>query len=94
LRVSRYQKVGFLGILLGSPFALIGLIFMLRGKVGVGLPFLLLGLAPFLSGAVAGRKAASPADDRGTQPPASAGGEPAEPGEAADAGGGATSRDV
>jgi hypothetical protein len=55
--VARCKNAGSLGILLGSPFALLGLIFLLRGKVGVGLPFVLLGLAPALSGAVAGRKA-------------------------------------
>jgi hypothetical protein len=63
VRVARNEKRGLVGILLGSPFALLGLIFLLGGKVGVGLPFLLLGLAPAVLGAATGRHAASPADD-------------------------------
>jgi hypothetical protein len=86
--VARSKNAGFLGIMVGSPFAFLGLIFLLRGKVGVGLPFLLLGLIPISSGAVAGRKATSPAGDQATQPPASLDAKPAEPGAAADGGAG------
>ena len=83
--MARSKNPRLLGLLLGSPFAFLGLVFLLGGKVGVGLPFLLLGLAPALAGAAAGRKAAPPADDPPGRPTAD--GEPAEPGVAADGGG-------
>lgn len=86
-RVARYKSSGFLRLLLGSPFAFLGLIFLLKGKVGVGLPFLLLGLASVGSGAVAGRKADPPAGDPGTELGPGSGGEHAEPGAAAEGGG-------
>lgn len=63
-QMARRNRTGLIGLLLGSPFALLGVIFLLSGKVGVGLPFLLLGLAAAGSGAVAGRSTPAPAADQ------------------------------
>ena len=52
----------YLGIVIGSPFLFIGIVFMLTGKVGVGLPFVMLGLVPVLSKIAAARKPDSPED--------------------------------
>jgi hypothetical protein len=75
--VTQPKRVGLLRMLLGSPFALLGVVFLLSGKVGVGLPFLLLGLASVGSGAVASQRPAPPAGDPVTETAPISGDEPA-----------------
>lgn len=65
--MTGHQKTGLLGVLLGSPFALLGLIFLLRGKVGLGISFLLLGLGSVASGTAVRRRAGTPTTDCGDQ---------------------------
>ncbi|MDX2036231.1 MAG: hypothetical protein SFX72_06235 [Isosphaeraceae bacterium] len=56
------KNPGLIGLLFGSPFALIGLIFLMRGRFGVALPFLMLGVVPALAGTAIGRKAGTAQD--------------------------------
>lgn len=68
--MAKDTKIG-LGIgIAGFPLAVLGLIFLIGGNVGVGLPFLASGLGFIVMGAAAVRKAASPSDTTGAPPPA------------------------
>ena len=55
--MRRYRASVLLVIVLGFPFVLIGLVFLIQGNLSVALPFLWLGLVGAFSGVVAGAKA-------------------------------------
>jgi hypothetical protein len=85
--MAQNKKIG-IGIgILGFPLVVLGFIFLIGGKLGIGLPFFGAGLVFIVMGAAAARKAASPSDSTGAQPPAGGDSGRAEPGAARDRGG-------
>ena len=72
------KSTGLLGLLLGSPLALIGLIMLLSGKMAVGSCFLLLGLAGAIGGGAAARNANPQAGEQDPLSPVGSAEKPAE----------------